>query len=222
MKKILLLLVVIITIVTIIIVNCNEADEYMQKNNELVEVDNENVKTDINETEKNSDNITNLKNVYKSIFNVDVLPIIISFISLLISFWILYKNKKSLNVAFSNDECCVSNNEVFSYDSFGKKKTYENGLFVILYIVNPSPSDIAYFELEPTNKYDENAIKVMHKDTHVGYLPRYYSESVREYIKDRATYECKVLEVNKDMKCHECVLIKLEISIDVKDIKMIS
>lgn len=56
----------------------------------------------------------------------------------------------------------------------------------------------------------------------MGYLPRYYSESVTEYIKDGAGYECKVLEVNKDMECNECVMIKLEIYIDEKDIKMIS
>lgn len=78
-------------------------------------------------------------------------------------------------------------------------------------------------ELESTNEYDKNAIKVMYKDNeYVGYLPRYYSESVTEYLKDGATYECKVVEVNKDMECHECIMIKLEIYIDVKHMKKIS
>lgn len=76
-------------------------------------------------------------------------------------------------------------------------------------------------ELEPTNMYDENAIKVLHENKHLGYLPRYYSEGVTEYIKDGAVYECKVLEVNKDMECNECIMIKLEIYIDTKDMKMI-
>ncbi len=67
-------------------------------------------------------------------------------------------------------------------------------------------------ELEPTNKFDKNAIKIIDKDNnHVGYLPRYYSESVAGYIKQEEKYKCKVLEVNKDMECHECIKVKLEI-----------
>lgn len=69
-------------------------------------------------------------------------------------------------------------------------------------------------ELESTNKFDKNAIKIMDKNNnHIGYLPRYYSESVTEYLKQGAEYECRVFEVNKDMGCHECIKVKLELYI---------
>ena len=72
-------------------------------------------------------------------------------------------------------------------------------------------------ELEQTNEFDKNAIKIMDiKGKHVGYLPRYYCEVVTRYLKEGATYECKVLEINKNMQCHECVKGKLEININVK------
>lgn len=78
-------------------------------------------------------------------------------------------------------------------------------------------------ELEPTNKFDINAIKIMDKENyHVGYLPRYYSESVAQYLKQGAEYECEVLEVNKNMECHECIKVNLEIYIDVKQMSKIS
>jgi hypothetical protein len=89
--------------------------------------------------------------------------------------------------------------------------------------IHLSVGDRLSLELESTNEYDINAIKIMYKDNeHVGYLPRYYSESVTEYLKDGATYECKVVGINKDMDCHECIKIKLEIYIDVKQMKKIS
>lgn len=76
---------------------------------------------------------------------------------------------------------------------------------------------------EHTNKFDKNAIKIMDKaNNHVGYLPRYYSESITEYLKQGATYECRVLEVNKDRECHECIKVKLEVYINTKQMREIS
>ena len=78
-------------------------------------------------------------------------------------------------------------------------------------------------ELEPTNEFDKNAVKIIYQNNdHIGYLPRYYSESVTEYLKEGAKYECGVVEVNKDRNCHECIKIKLELYIDVKQMKKIS
>lgn len=76
---------------------------------------------------------------------------------------------------------------------------------------------------EPANLYDKNAIKILDGEgNHVGYLPRYYSESVLEYLKEENEYICTVLEVNKDMKCDECVKVGLEIQCDVKQLDKIS
>lgn len=78
-------------------------------------------------------------------------------------------------------------------------------------------------ELEPTNPFDKNAIRIVDMEKNiVGYLPRYYSESMTKYLKQGATYECIVVEVNKDMECHECVNVKLEVYIDVRQIEKIS
>lgn len=89
--------------------------------------------------------------------------------------------------------------------------------------INLSIGDKLNLELEPTNKFDKNAIKIVDlKDNHIGYLPRYYSESMKEYLDEGVTYECVVVEVNKDMECHECINVKLEVYIDVRKIQKIS
>ena len=83
--------------------------------------------------------------------------------------------------------------------------------------------DKLYLELESTNPYDENAIKVLEEEgMHVGYIPRYYSESIVEYIKDNIEYECIVLELNKEMSCDECIRVKLEMQCEVGQFEKIS
>jgi len=78
-------------------------------------------------------------------------------------------------------------------------------------------------ELAPTNPFDKSAIRIVDMGKNiVGYLPRYYSESMTKYLKQGAKYECIVVEVNKDMECHECVNVKLEVYIDVSQIEKIS
>lgn len=52
----------------------------------------------------------------------------------------------------------------------------------------------------------------------MGYLPRYYSESVTTILKKGARYSCIVLEVNKQNECHECVKVKLEVYTDTGEI----
>lgn len=83
--------------------------------------------------------------------------------------------------------------------------------------------DSLNLERETTNKFDKNAIKIIdRKNNHVGYLPRYYSKSVAEYLDQGASYECKVLEVNKDMECNECIKVELEVYTDAKQVRKIS
>lgn len=78
-------------------------------------------------------------------------------------------------------------------------------------------------ELEPTNEHDKNAIKILDEENnHVGYLPRYYCESVARHLAQGATYECIVLEVNMDMQCNECLKVQLEVYIDTQQEKKIS
>lgn len=80
-----------------------------------------------------------------------------------------------------------------------------------------SDRDKLILKPEPENQYDKNAIKILDKkENHVGYLPRYYSESVLEYLKEDREYNCTVLEVNKDTQCSECIKVELEIQCDEK------
>lgn len=69
-----------------------------------------------------------------------------------------------------------------------------------------------YLELEPSNKYDSHAVKVVKTNNIlVGYLPRYYSEAVFEFISKGAEYALKVSEVNKGTNCNECLRAILNI-----------
>lgn len=64
--------------------------------------------------------------------------------------------------------------------------------------------------LEPNNSHDENAIKVYDKNSNiVGYIPRYYSESIYELFEKQFKYRCTVIEFNKDGKCNECIRVEL-------------
>jgi len=67
--------------------------------------------------------------------------------------------------------------------------------------------------LEPENKYDKYAIKVLDDiNRHIGYVPRYYSEPVYEKIKKNYECTCTVTEINKKNNCNECIKVKLELS----------
>ncbi|KAF1085004.1 HIRAN domain protein [Sporotomaculum syntrophicum] len=75
-------------------------------------------------------------------------------------------------------------------------------------------------ELEPKNQHDKYAIKIVDsRGNHVGYMPRYYSESLTSILKKGARYKCTVLEVNKD---NECVKVELELYTKAGKVKKIS
>ncbi len=64
---------------------------------------------------------------------------------------------------------------------------------------------------EPDNEYDEYAIKIVNEKGNLGYLPRYYSKGISELIKSNANIDCRVIEVNKDSMCLECIQVELTI-----------
>ncbi len=66
------------------------------------------------------------------------------------------------------------------------------------------------FRLDNTNKYDVCAVQVLNEKKEVlGYIPRYYSQSISERINNGMTYECIVLEANEEGNCQECVKVRL-------------
>lgn len=65
--------------------------------------------------------------------------------------------------------------------------------------------------LEPENKFDSNAIRVLNGNSvHIGYVPRFYSESIINLLNKGYTYNCNIYEIQKDNNCNECVKIQLE------------
>lgn len=51
-------------------------------------------------------------------------------------------------------------------------------------------------ELEPNNKFDEFAVKIMYKDVHLGYIPNYYSKPIFLKLKDGG--ECAIEITSND------------------------
>jgi hypothetical protein len=72
--------------------------------------------------------------------------------------------------------------------------------------------DTLQLVLEPKNKFDSNAVKILNSnDIHIGYLPRYYCEGVINLLNKGYEYNCNIYELTKDNNCNECVKIQLEI-----------
>lgn len=73
-------------------------------------------------------------------------------------------------------------------------------------------NELLKFELEPSNEYDANAVKIMYNGDRIGYVPRYYSESLSDQLKKGIKYDCRVIEINKHSNCEECVKVLLEVT----------
>ncbi|QGH20890.1 HIRAN domain-containing protein [Clostridium butyricum] len=80
--------------------------------------------------------------------------------------------------------------------------------------IDLSNEEKLYLELEPTNEYDRYAVKINNENNVlVGYMPRYYSESVFEFITKGAKYQLEVSDINKNAdNCNECVRAYLKIN----------
>lgn len=78
--------------------------------------------------------------------------------------------------------------------------------------VNVEVNENLKLELEPTNIYDEYAIKVCKEDgILIGYIPRYYSMELNDLIKNGWEYTIKVYEINKNNNCNECLKVSLNL-----------
>lgn len=67
-------------------------------------------------------------------------------------------------------------------------------------------------ELESDNAYDSYAVKILdNKSNIIGYIPRYYSENLTNFIKAGYKYSCEACIVNKDYNCNECIKVKLKV-----------
>lgn len=68
---------------------------------------------------------------------------------------------------------------------------------------------------EPENEYDENAVEVyLNKGNRIkiGYVPKYFSNAIKQAIEDQMTIECYVMKIAIG-DCQECVKVKVKISL---------
>ena len=76
--------------------------------------------------------------------------------------------------------------------------------------VKVSAGEQLIIRCEPENKFDQFAVAIYTGlNQKLGYVPRYFSEAVTNRIKKQMTYSCRVIEVNMNMECTECVKVRL-------------
>lgn len=72
--------------------------------------------------------------------------------------------------------------------------------------------DEVFFEREPNNKYDANAIKIYSvKRQLLGYVPRYYSQAFTRLIEEERKISCHVCDVDKSKCCSECIMLMIKV-----------
>lgn len=69
--------------------------------------------------------------------------------------------------------------------------------------------DKVMLEFEPSNRFDKYAIKMNINGLHVGYMPKYYTETINKYLntKNNNGYICTVID--KTGICEECLKVRL-------------
>ncbi len=76
-----------------------------------------------------------------------VIPLIISFIALIVSIVVAWSNRKSLQVEISPDLQVMEGGRIFFLNDDGIPEPYDHALLATVEVVNPSPKDIAFFDL---------------------------------------------------------------------------
>lgn len=75
-----------------------------------------------------------------------IVPIMLSLIALIVSIVVAWSNRKTLQVEIQ-DLRFVKSGTVFFYNNEEIPQPYNDGLLVVIEVVNPSPKDIAFFDL---------------------------------------------------------------------------
>ena len=71
--------------------------------------------------------------------------------------------------------------------------------------------DFLNMVLEPTNKFDPNAVRLEFRDTMIGYVPARISAEVSALVTDPENlWACKLIELNKDNKPWERFKVLIE------------
>lgn len=72
--------------------------------------------------------------------------------------------------------------------------------------------DKIFLKKDSENIYDKNAVQVFdYSGKILGYIPRYYSESVAKLLEAEKKIVCHVYSVDKSKNCNECIKMIMEI-----------
>lgn len=72
--------------------------------------------------------------------------------------------------------------------------------------------DKIFLKKDSKNIYDKNAVQVLDSSGKIlGYIPRYYSESVAGLLEAEKRMVCHVYNVDKSKNCNECIKMIMEI-----------
>lgn len=75
-----------------------------------------------------------------------------------------------------------------------------------------TPGTKLILQAEPNCEHDPYAVQITNLDGMViGYIPRYYSETISKQLEEGADYLCQVVEHNHTQPCNECMKISLRI-----------
>lgn len=80
-----------------------------------------------------------------------IASVIISTIALIVSIAVAWSNRKTLDVNISKDLTTVEAGTVFFADNNSEPAAYDDALLLTMEVVNPSPKDIAFFDLRAFN-----------------------------------------------------------------------
>lgn len=73
-----------------------------------------------------------------------------------------------------------------------------------------APETKLVLRAEPACEYDSYAVQITTQSgTLIGYIPRYYSETISKRLENGTSYLCQVVEHNHMQPCNECLKIRL-------------
>lgn len=127
---------------------------------------------------------------------LEIVPIVISFVALVLSIVVAFKNRKQLTVDFRKGLTFAEGGSIFFFDEHGVIQPYGDALVTTVEIVNPSPTDIAFFDLRAFNPATNLNINLLTKRTQ---LTQYRPSTVWHTIsngEESALYEMLIPEKN--------------------------
>ncbi|HFL0606100.1 TPA: hypothetical protein ACGX6L_002179 [Listeria monocytogenes] len=126
--------------------------------------------------------------------NLEIISISIAVLSFVTSIWVIYKNRKRIEVYFDSNIRRIEENVLKLINNDGQTNNYGSGYLCSIKILNPSPNDIAYFDLRafPTET-NINSYLLTAKSLH----PEFKEARVYEvYNNEQNMYELEIPEKN--------------------------